>query len=136
MTAHDQSIRTVVKLRELNHPPEKVWRALTSSHLIAEWLMETDFKPEVGHTFEFKADWGAISCEIREVVPQKTLSYSWSGHGLRSVVTWTLSESETGTTLRMEQTGFGPDQEQAYRGATSGWIRFLDRLEDVLASIR
>lgn len=38
-----------------------------------------------------------------------------------------------GTRLRMEQVGFRPDQEQAYRGAQYGWVRFLDALEQVLA---
>jgi hypothetical protein len=35
----------------------------------------------------------------------------------------------------MEQSGFTPDQEQAYRGATAGWQRFFANLEQVLARI-
>ncbi len=38
-----------------------------------------------------------------------------------------------GTNLRMEQTGFRPDQEQAYRGAKMGWGAFFGKLEQVLA---
>jgi hypothetical protein len=33
----------------------------------------------------------------------------------------------------MEQTGFRPDQQQAYRGAQYGWQKFLGKLEEVLA---
>jgi hypothetical protein len=33
----------------------------------------------------------------------------------------------------MEQAGFRADQEQAYRGAQQGWVRFFDSLEQVLA---
>ena len=33
----------------------------------------------------------------------------------------------------MEQSGFREDQEQAYRGATFGWGKFLTALEQVLA---
>jgi hypothetical protein len=32
----------------------------------------------------------------------------------------------------MEQAGFRPDQEQAYQGASFGWQRFLDNLQQVL----
>jgi hypothetical protein len=41
--------------------------------------------------------------------------------------------TEKGTRLRMEQTGFRPDQEPYYRGATVGWPRFVAALEEVLA---
>ena len=50
--------RTVVIEREIPHPPEKIWRALTQPHLIEEWLMKNDFKPVVGHRFDLRADWG------------------------------------------------------------------------------
>lgn len=135
MTGTAKHTRTVVKERELAHPPDKVWRALTEKHLIEDWLMHNDFRPTVGHSFELEAEWGNVTCEVLAVEPHKTLAYTWQAHGLESVVTWTLSKSETGTRLRMEQTGFGTEQEQAYRGATSGWNRFLDRLETVVAEL-
>ncbi|MGX1499997.1 uncharacterized protein YndB with AHSA1/START domain [Labrenzia sp. MBR-25] len=126
--------RTVVKERQLKYPPEKVWRALTQKHLIEEWLMACDFKAEPGHEFELQASWGRVSCKVLAAEPQKILSYSWKSQGLESVVTWTLKKNETGTLLPMEQTGFGQDQEQAFRGATTGWNVFLDRLNQVLSS--
>ena len=49
--------RTVEMERELPYPPEKIWRALTKPHLLAEWLMMTDFQPEAGHAFQFRGDW-------------------------------------------------------------------------------
>lgn len=135
MTETANKTRSVVKERELTHPPDKVWRALTEKHLIEDWLMENDFKPTVGHRFELEAEWGKVTCEVVAVELHKTLAYTWQAYGLESVVTWTLSETDTGTSLRMEQTGFGADQEQAYRGATSGWNRFLKRLEKVVAEL-
>lgn len=127
--------RSVVKERELKHAPEKVWRALTQRHLMEDWLMKNDFKPEVGHRFDLKADWGKVSCEVLAVEPHKSLSYTWAAHGLESVVTWTLTETVTGTHLKMEQSGFGPDQDQAYQGARAGWEQFLDKLEKVVAGL-
>ena len=125
--------RSVVIEREIPHPPEKIWRALTQPHLLEEWLMKNDFRPVVGHNFRLTADWGAVDCRVQAVEPNKRLSYSWAAYGLESIVTWTLTPTSTGTHLRMEQSGFRPDQEQAYQGAKVGWQRFLASLEQVVA---
>jgi uncharacterized protein YndB with AHSA1/START domain len=125
--------RTVVVEREIPHAPEKIWRALTQPHLIEEWLMKNDFQPVRNHKFALRGDWGAVDCQVLKIQPHTTLSYSWAAHGLESVVTWTLTPTSNGATLRMEQTGFRPDQEQAYRGAKMGWGNFLAKLEQVLA---
>lgn len=125
----------VVVEREFPYPPEKLWRALTQPHLIEEWLMKNDFKPVVNHRFTLTADWGAVDCRVEIVEPDKRLSYRWDTKDLESVVTWTLTPTETGTHLRMEQTGFRPDQQPYYRGAMAGWPRFLSALDDVLSRI-
>ena len=124
---------SVVVEREISHPPEKIWRALTQPHLIEAWLMKNDFKPVMDHRFDFRADWGAVACQVVAIEPNKTLSYTWAAHGLESVVTWTLTPTGAGTRLRMEQVGFRPDQQQAYNGARAGWPRFFASLEQVLA---
>src|SRR5262249_8367371 len=46
--------KSVVLERELAHSPEKIWRALTQPHLIAEWLMQNDFKLAMGHRFNLR----------------------------------------------------------------------------------
>jgi uncharacterized protein YndB with AHSA1/START domain len=124
---------SVVVEREIPFPPEKIWRALTQPHLIEEWLMKNDFKPIKGHSFSLRADWGAVDCQVLAVEPNKTVSYTWGALGLESVVTWTLTPTSTGTRLRMEQSGFRPDQQQAYHGAKAGWRQFFANLEQVLA---
>jgi uncharacterized protein YndB with AHSA1/START domain len=125
--------RSVIVERDLSFPPERIWRALTQPHLIEEWLMKNDFRPVADHRFNFRADWGAVDCRVLVVEPNRTLSYTWAALGLESVVTWTLTASGTGTHLRMEQSGFRPDQQQAYQGAKAGWQRFLANLEKVVA---
>lgn len=127
------ALRTVVVEREFPYPPAKLWRALTQPHLIEAWLMKSDFMPVEGHRFNFRADWGAVDCEVTEIEAEKTLAYTWSAHGLESVVTWTLDPSARGTHLRMEQSGFRQDQEQAYQGARMGWKSFLNQLEQIMA---
>ena len=131
-----ESTRSVVVERELPHPPEKVWRALTQAPLIEEWLMKNDFKPIVDQQFRFTADWGAVDGQVLEVEPTKTLSYTWEAYGLESIVTWTLTPTSTGTHLRMEQSGFRAGQEQAYQGAQAGWKQFIGTLEQVVAKLQ
>jgi uncharacterized protein YndB with AHSA1/START domain len=133
MTEASNDMRCVIVEREVPHPPDKVWRALTQRHLIEDWLMKTDFEPVVGHRFNFRADWGAVDGEVLAVKPATMLSYTWSAYGLESVVTWTLTPTRTGTHLRMEQSGFRPDQQAAYEGAKGGWERFYAALEQILA---
>jgi len=134
--------QSVVVEREMPHPPEKLWRALTQPHLIEEWLMNNDFKPVVGHQFNFRADYlpnGKLNCEVLAIEPNKTLSYTWgstsdnAAFNVKSVVSYTLTPTPTGTHLRMEQSGFRPDQKQAYGGAKYGWQQFFGKLEQILA---
>ena len=135
-----QTTRTLLIERVLPHAPEKVWRALTENTLLAQWLMKNDFEPVTGRKFQFKADpvpgWnGIIDAEVLVVEPLKQLSYTWSSMGSDFVVLWTLSPTEAGTQLRLEQSGFGPDQNAAYQGANYGWQRFLGILERVLNEV-
>lgn len=134
--------RSVVVEREIPHTPERIWRALTQPHLIAEWLMKNDFMPVVGHRFNLRGEWGGVlDCEVLAVEPHTTLSYTWNfthedpAFDLKSVVTFTLIPTGSGTLLRMEQVGFRPDQKQAYGGAKAGWQGFLANLEQVLARL-
>ena len=133
--------RSLVIEKELPHPPEKIWRALTEGPLIKEWLMDNDFQPLVGHRFKFRStpmpNWnGVIDSEVLVIEPNKKLSYSWNSMGLVSVVVWTLAATGGGTLLRMEQSGFRPDQEANYQGANYGWQKFIGGLERVVAGLQ
>jgi uncharacterized protein YndB with AHSA1/START domain len=135
MTSTAVETRSVIMEREVAFPPEKIWRALTQPHLIAEWLMKNDFMPAIDHRFTLRGDWGSVDCKVLAVEPHRTLSYSWDAMGLESIVTWTLTPTSAGTHLRVEQAGFRPDQQQAYQGAQFGWRKFLGNLEQVLGRI-
>ena len=140
MNQASAATRAVVVEREVPFPPERIWRALTQPHLIEEWLMKNDFKPVVDHRFNLRKNPQpdvsiVVDCQVLAVEPHKTLSYTWAAYGLESVVTWTLTPTPTGTLLRMEQSGFRPDQTQAYHGARYGWQQYFAALEQVLARI-
>src|ERR1700735_3682757 len=111
--------RTLVIEKEMPHPAEKIWRALTQSNLMEEWLMKNDFKPEVGHRFSFRAapvpNWkGIVDCEVLALEPNSRLSYSWGSMGMKSVVAWTLTPTQGGTHVRMEQSGFRSEEDANY----------------------
>jgi uncharacterized protein YndB with AHSA1/START domain len=108
-----------------SHPPQKVWRALTDSSALAQWLMPNDFEARVGHKFQFRTKPapgfdGIVNCEVLELDPPKRLVYSWSGGGLETRVVWVLEGFSGGTRLRLDHTGF-----QGLRG----WMvsRMLDK---------
>ena len=123
---------SVVKERTYPHPPEKIWRALTTPHLLAEWLMPGDIAPVPGHAFRFEQDWGTVDCRVTEVEQDRRLALTWVGAGIDTVVVFTLTPVAEGTMLRVEQSGFDGGNPMALRGATAGWPRFLDRLAGVL----
>ena len=127
--------RSVAVERELAHPPERIWRALTQPQLIAEWLMQTDFAPEIGRSFTLSQQWGSVDCKVLAIEPERSLVYSWDALGLESTVTWTLTPIAGGTLLRMEQEGFRTDQKQEFGGAKAGWRHFFDNLEQLLARL-
>jgi len=98
----------------------------------------------VGHRFNFRSapmpHWnGVVDCEVLVVEPPKCLAYSWNASGaeaatrIKTVVTWTLTPANGGTHLRMEQSGFRPDQTGSYQGATYGWQKYFSGLERVAA---
>jgi uncharacterized protein YndB with AHSA1/START domain len=123
MSAEGVTTRSVVIERELPHPAEKVWRALTEGALIKEWLLDNNFKPVVGHRFQFRATpvggWsGVVESEVLVVEPITRLSYRWESMGLETVVVWTLRPNG-----------------MAYKGATYGWKNFIGKLEGVVAEL-
>jgi uncharacterized protein YndB with AHSA1/START domain len=126
---------------ELQHLPEKVWRALTDPVLLTEWLLPViDFKLEPGAAFTFKTQpypgWdGTVNCRILEIEAHKKLSYAWvvGDMVLDTVVTFTLTPTASGTRMTLVQSGFKPDQKQNFGGARYGWKMMGEKLIDLLA---
>lgn len=138
---------TVMLDVEVKSPIERVWHALTDPATLSKWMLfkSNDFKPVVGHTFQFSdaSGWGgAVDCEVTEVDEPHRLSYTWvsdqvgpSNLQQSTVVTWTLTEAEGGVTrLHLEQSGFHSDAKQEIGGAKYGWMSMLDQLQSLLAS--
>lgn len=134
--------------RELHVPqsPEQVWRALTDSAALAEWMYPNDFEPRVGHRFMFRvlenprADFdGIVHCEVLECEPPSRLVFSWSGRpGIVLRVSYRLEPAGEGTRVLFEQSGFDLSQpwgKQSLRGAEAGWTRMLGQLPAAVAGL-
>jgi uncharacterized protein YndB with AHSA1/START domain len=124
---------------DLDHPPEKVWRALTDPVLLAEWILPVvgfELAPGAAFTFQAPAQpgWdGIVSCKLREIEAQRKLSWSWVAGDIDTVVTFTLAPTASGTRLSIVQSGFQPDQKRNLGGARYGWRMMSERLVDLLA---
>ncbi|WP_202964664.1 SRPBCC family protein, partial [Inquilinus limosus] len=91
---------------DLDHPPEKVWRALSEPELLAAWLLPNDIKAEEGKRFTLRGAPGTdkpVDCEVLAAEPPRLLRYSWRSRDaetrpLDTVVTFTLDGTAAGGT--------------------------------------
>lgn len=123
---------------------EKLWAALTDSNKLAKWVvnnqtgvpMENDFKPIVGHRFQFRTQpseyWdGIVDGEVLIVDEPNRLSYTWGSGDEKHTVTWTLQDLGDGkVNLHLEQTGIS--NEPARNGAKYGWSNWCRLLGKLL----
>ncbi|THD49004.1 MAG: SRPBCC domain-containing protein [Bradyrhizobium sp.] len=130
------------------HSPELIWKALTSSELIARWLMTPNgFEAVEGRHFTFQTTpagaWdGVIHCQVLEVRPHRRFAFSWKGghegnvgYGskLDTVVTWTLADDPAGARVRVVHSGFRlPVNETAFRNMGEGWKKVVPKLRATL----
>jgi hypothetical protein len=70
------------------------------------------------------------------VETNKTLSYTRVAYSLESVVIGAHIHTGADTQLRMEQSGFRADQQQAYKTAKGGWQKFVSGLVGVVGGLR
>jgi uncharacterized protein YndB with AHSA1/START domain len=76
-----------------------------------------------------------VSCQVLEIERHRKLSYAWrvgSDLGLDTVVSFTLTPTESGTRLSIVQSGFTPEQKKALGGARYGWKMMGGRLAELL----
>lgn len=126
--------------RQLSHPPERVWEALTDPAELRQWFMAASagIEGKAGGSVETVAGPAQIRAWGKILVwdPPRVFEHEWiTGaraeipRGENSVVRWELKPVGKGTLLTLEhrrltrQTGmgFGP-----------GWHTFLDRLGALL----
>jgi uncharacterized protein YndB with AHSA1/START domain len=134
-------IETIAFEYDLEHPPAKVWRALTEPELLAEWLLPViGFKLDAGAEFTYQTQaypgWdGTVNCQMLEIEPQRKLRYTWTVPFLDTVVTFTLTPIRSGTRLSIVQSGFKAEQKRESGGARYGWKMMGGKLVELLARL-
>ena len=108
--------------------------------------MKSDFQPIVGHKFRFIGgcdhsddDKAAAYCEVLEVKPFSSLSYSWQANSVNtntpfnSTVVWTLIPKENGTALQLVHCGFIVIED--YQAHNDGWTRIGNKMVEFLNAL-
>src|SRR5690606_24978655 len=117
---------------------EKLWSAVTDSNKLAKWIADNDFKPVVGHRFQFRHQpseyWdGIVDSEVLAVEEPNRLTLTWAVGEERHTVTFTLQDMGNGkVNLKLEQSGFSNNQ--GLQGAKYGWSEWFTKLEEILES--
>ena len=129
-------------------PRERVWRALSNSATLAEWMFPNDFEPRIGHRFTFRVPGNpkvnfeglTVRCEVLECEAPSRLVFSWSAGGPveNTRVSFRLEPDGDGTRVLFEHSGFDVSQprgKQAFKGAEYGWAKMLEQLRTVVADL-
>jgi len=93
---------TLLLVRELRHPPEKVWRALTDPEQLREWApFDADRTLDTSGPVKLTTV-GAPTPQVSETTvkraePPKLLEYNWGGGEMR----WELEPHDGGTRLTL-----------------------------------
>lgn len=130
--------KTIELSRLIDHPPAKVWRALTDPSIHAKWWAAGDVKAVVGHRFTLDmGPWGQQPCEVTAVEPERLLQYSFAPGTLDTTITWRLEPVGAGTRLHLEHAGFDPDSpiaKAAFEGMSRGWPAVLEKIGPAIES--
>jgi uncharacterized protein YndB with AHSA1/START domain len=117
--------RPVVRLeRHLDHPIERVWRAVTEPAELARWFVaEANWKPELGETFEAAGSSGRITaCD-----PPRHFAWDWDIQSF----SFQLEPEGDGTRLvftHVFDPKLGPAEQHE-----GGWRAYFARLDAHLA---
>ena len=87
--------------RDLKHPIEKVWDALTNNVRLKDWLAE-DGTIELRKGGSVRLNDHEIDSTIVDLDPPRVIEYGWSGpHWDGGTVRWELSPTASGTRLEL-----------------------------------
>jgi uncharacterized protein YndB with AHSA1/START domain len=144
----------IEKQIELKAPLSRVWRALTNSREFGEWFgvkIDGPFmagKPATGQITLKGYEHLKVWLLIQEVQPESLFSYQWHPYAIDpnidysqeepTLVEFRLSKTESGTLLRVTESGF--DKIPAHRRAEamrmndSGWAQQIKNIERYVAT--
>ncbi len=129
---------TIVKVLQVNAPPDRVYRAFTVKEDIQKW-MANDFEIDARKGGKFKmgreSDGHATTGEFLEVVPNQLLVYNWRMNDYdkdtgKRIPNWS-DDNPSRVTVKFEKTGKGtkitvthegfPERDEEYWAHDVGW---------------
>jgi uncharacterized protein YndB with AHSA1/START domain len=121
---------TLVFVRDLKHPPKKVWAALTDPAQLREWAPFTADRDlgRVGDATLTMIDGDAgedLPASVRRAEPPMLLEYTWGSDAVR----WELAATDSGTRLTLRHT---LDNRDWLPKVAAGWHLCLDVLDHLL----
>lgn len=135
---------------EIDAPPEVVWAIVTEGRHLAGWFSdeaEIDLRPGGAMLLTWHGH-GAYRARVETVERPVTFAFRWvlrdgeePVRGGSTLVVMTLIPTDTGTRLRVVESGFSdlswPEQERADYAAENadGWIKELDELRAYAARV-
>lgn len=133
----DRIERTV----ELAHPPQAVWRALTTAEGLGTWLGDRasiDLRPGGAAEVAWTGEDTTAEIRVERVEEPRVLGFTWRVDGMpaddprRTYVEVTLEPVAAGTRLHLVESGFAQLPDDGHRtGHAShedGWTRELGEL--------
>lgn len=114
-----------------------VWQAVTTSEMLAQWLMPNDLQLTLGHTFNFRSqpmgDWdGVIQCKLTELEPPNRISFSWSAMNMNHHVSFVLNEKDGKTQFTLVHSGWSQPSAM-FRGIMDeGWVKNVEQLKTLI----
>ncbi len=133
------SSKPIVVEQSFSVQPDAVWQAITKPDLMRQWYFEQieDFRPEVGFETQFDIEVGnrifRHQWKVTEVVPGKSITYSWEYAGFPGLgsTEWKLSGTGGGSKLVLISTGiesFSQDIPEFTReSGQAGWEYFVQQ---------
>src|ERR1041385_6418435 len=61
--------KSIQKEMVFPHSRDQVWKAITDSKILGEWIYPNDFLPKVGHKFTFHVPGIDVHCQVLECDP-------------------------------------------------------------------
>lgn len=112
--------------RQLPHPPDTVWRAITEPEHLAAWFPHKVVGEwKVGGPLKFVSDYGDFDGDVIAFDPESTVEFRWG----TDIIRLEVAPHGQGTTLTLLDT-IDEYGKAARDGA--GWHECLDRLESHL----
>ena len=117
-------------------PVHVVWKAITDKDQMHQWFFEpmVDFRPEAGFETQFSVGFEGQDYihqwRVTEVIPERRIAYDWryGGFAGSSSVIWELSETPSGTKLKLTHEGHEtfPQENPAFtrESCQAGWDYF------------